>query len=145
SPTQGVTERWETLKNELLAHPDVLAVTASKLVPGMENPNSFSVRRAGAVQNLDTPLPFLFVDYGFFETYEVPLLSGRVFSENFPADRVALPPLDTPAGSEGTANFVLNASAARDFGWTPESAVGREFDVARNGYTLRGRIVGVVA
>lgn len=144
SPTQGVTQRWETLKDELLAHPDIVEATASNLVPGNENPNSFSVRRAGTRQDLDTPLPFMFVDYGFFETYDVRLLGGRTFKEEFATDRVALPTPDAAPTEEGTGNFILNASAARNFGWTPDEAVGQPFDVTRNGRTLRGTIVGVV-
>ncbi len=142
-PSQGLTQQWEALKTELLTHPAIVEVSASKLIPGEENLNSFSVRKAGEVENLDFPLPFLFVDYAFFETYEVQLLSGRTFSEEFPADRVALPGTNASAAPI-SANFIVNASAARDFGWSPDMAVEQELDLVRNGYTLRGRIVGVV-
>jgi putative ABC transport system permease protein len=149
APTQGLTQQWETLKAELLSHPDIVQVSASRLTPGQENPNSFSVRRAGEVEDLDFPLPFLFVDHGFFETYEVQLLSGRTFSEEFPADRIALPNVSTAESAVATdktlnSNFILNASAAGDFGWSPEAAVEQELELVRDGYTLRGRVVGVV-
>ncbi|MES2606397.1 MAG: ABC transporter permease [Pseudomonadota bacterium] len=152
-PSQGLTPRWETLKTELLTHPDVLSVTASSVIPGQENANSFSVRRAGDVANLDFPLPFQFVDYAFFETYQVPLLSGRTFTEAFPADRITLPAPNAaatgsaaePVSRQINTNFILNASAARDFGWSPDTAVEQELELVRNGYTLHGRVVGVVA
>ncbi len=152
-PSQGLTQRWETLKTELGAHADIVDISASSLIPGQENLNSFSVRKAGEVDNLDFPLPFLFVDYAFFETYEVSLLSGRTFSEEFPSDRVSLPVMDPAPSADSltntgnsliSANFILNASAARDFGWSPDVAVEQDLDLARNGYTLHGKIIGVV-
>ena len=139
-PSQGVTAAWPALREELLRHPGILAVTASNLVPGMENLNSFGVRPAGEAQARD--MPFLFVDQGFFETYAVPVLAGRTFSEDFPNDRIELP---TTGAYEGSGSFILNEVAARDFGWTPEAAIGENFEVFTRDVSMTGRIVGVVA
>ena len=146
TPTQGLTAQWEALKDRLLDHPDVVAVTASNLAPGMENLNSFEVRRPGASEM--KVVPFLFVDYDFFETYEVPVLSGRTFDEDFPADRITLSaPNAAPAAADTSlgGNYILNVSAARAFGWTPDEAVDQQLDLQRMGVRMNGRVVGVVA
>jgi putative ABC transport system permease protein len=140
-PSQGLTGRWETLREELLAHADIVSVTASNLLPGQENLNSFGVRPVGQEQMRD--MPFQFVDVDFFETYEVPLVAGRTFSREFPNDRVDLPSLPD---SETDGNFLLNEAAVRDFGWTIDDAIGQEFEIGTGaGLSMRGRIVGVVA
>src|SRR5690606_8328188 len=88
-------------------------------------------------------MPFMLIDYDFFETYAVELLAGRTFSTDFPNDRIELPGRDSRRSG---ASFILNASAVRDFGWTPEEAIGKDFEVfATAGLSLSGRIVGVVA
>jgi putative ABC transport system permease protein len=69
----------------------------------------------------------LAVDYNFFETYEVPIVAGRQFSLDFPAD---------PAES-----FIVNETAVREFKWeTPENALGKTID--REG--KKGKVVGVI-
>ena len=140
SPSQGLTPRWETLRQELLQHPGVSEVTASSLVPSMENASSLNVKVAG---NPDSrSMPRMFVDYDFFETYAIDVLAGRSFSEEFPADR-----LPATWSAEMAGNFILNESAARDLGWMPEEALDQAFEVSPDdgGFATRGRIVGVVA
>jgi putative ABC transport system permease protein len=152
SPSQGLPN-WETLRQELLRQPGVSEVTASSIVPGMENANALMVRTATNPEA--RALPRMFVDYGFFETYGVDLVAGRLFNEEFPADR--LPDLGQggPVGAFGTAdamkqmagNFILNESAVRDLGWTPEEAIDQPLEVYADDGRLgiNGRIVGVVA
>jgi putative ABC transport system permease protein len=139
SPSQGLTARWDTLRQELLRNPNITEVTASNLVPSMENTNTMAIRLTGAAEA--PSLPFMFVDYGFFETYGVRVLAGRVFSEDFPSDR-----LPATADRDMAGNFVLNESAARLLGWTPEAAIDQPFEaITPTGFATRGRVVGVVA
>jgi putative ABC transport system permease protein len=154
SPSQGLPN-WETLRQELRRQPGVVEVTSSYIVPGMENGSAFNVRTG---DNPETrTMPRLFVDYGFFETYAVDLLAGRLFSEDFPSDR--LPDIG-PGGTGVTdalglaeamarmsGNFIVNESAARDLGWTPEEALDQPFEATSEdgSFGVNGRIVGVVA
>ncbi len=152
SPSQGLPN-WETLRQELLRQPGVSEVTASSIVPGMENANALMVRTATNPEA--RAIPRMFVDYGFFETYGVDLVAGRLFNEEFPADR--LPDLGQvgPVGAFTTAdtmkqmtgNFILNESAVSDLGWTPEEAIDQPLEVYADDGRLgvNGRIVGVVA
>ena len=140
SGTYGLTSRWETLREELLRLPGVAGVSASSLEPGMENLNDIPVRVQGAPETMGNVFSTMFVDYDFFETYKVDVLAGRSFTQDFPADR--LPPVLAP---EMEGNFILNASAARAFGWTPEQAIDQLFESGITGsFRIRGRIVGVV-
>jgi putative ABC transport system permease protein len=142
SPTQGLTSRWETLRAELLNHPGVVSVTASSLLPGMENLNDTYGSAQGAPKTDGLVLRSMLVDFDFFETYKVDLLAGRLFSTDFPGDR--LPPA---LSSAMTGNFILNEAAMREFGWTQaEQAIGQPFALEAVGASaLTGNIVGVVA
>ena len=141
SPTQGMTARWEALREELRNYPEVVSVTASSLLPGAENLNDIFGHEQGTPVSEGTALRSMMVDYDFFETYAIELLAGRYFSADFSADR--LPP---EVASEMAGNFLMNESAVRNFGWTPEEAVGKPFELLFGGNTpIRGNIVGVVA
>jgi putative ABC transport system permease protein len=60
------------------------------------------------------------VDYQWFDHYGVRFLAGRAFREN--ERRVEMPTEERPV-TPGAA--ILNESAARRFGWTPDEAVGQ--------------------
>ena len=76
------------------------------------------------------------VGYDYFDLLDIPLVSGRTF---FAA-----------SGTDDTAAVVLNQRAVRQFGFTPETALGKSVRtyVQENGQTygdLTGTVVGVVA
>jgi putative ABC transport system permease protein len=137
----GPPSRWSALKAELLRNRDVLGVTGVDKTPGSVNLNSLEVTPEGGTQS--HTLVSQFVDYGFFEVFDIKPLVGRLFTPEFPADSLEAPA--TQGGKPG-GNFILNAAAARELGWTPESAMGKQLkapfgpDVVLDGY-----VVGVVA
>jgi putative ABC transport system permease protein len=67
------------------------------------------------------------VDADFFDVYDMRVVAGRAFSPDFPSDT---------AGA-----VVLNETAARTLGWTPETALGRTLTVDDEPVP----VVGVVA
>ena len=76
------------------------------------------------------------VGYDYFDLLDIPLVSGRIFS--------------AASGTDDTAAVVLNERAVRQFGFTPETALGKSVRtyVYENGQTygdLTGTVVGVVA
>src|SRR5690606_33037076 len=103
SRSVGLTARWPALREELLKHPAIVSVSASDTAPGTENLNSVPTRSQASAEVRN--LPPLTVDYGFFETFGIELLAGRLFSEEFPADR-----LPETISSDMSGNFILNAS-----------------------------------
>jgi putative ABC transport system permease protein len=137
SLTRGLGDRWETLKREWLANPEIMHVTASNLTPGMQNSNAIGIRAEGG-DPAGRGIPFLWVDYGFFETYQIDLVAGRTFSEEFGVDRLAAGP--TENGTAGA--YVINELAAREFGWTAEEAIGKWLELGPG--QNRGPVVGVV-
>lgn len=145
TPDSGVFGNtwWPALKSELMSNPDIVAATQS-----LNRPYSslfiseFDVRyQDGAQPTTLTQLP---VEYDFFETYQVPLLAGRPFSEEFGGERLLQPTDDNPFT---TAAFVLNRAAVEKLGWTPDEAVGKwvERDYSEDfSRIVRGQVVGVV-
>ena len=73
----------------------------------------------------------MIVDYEFVETYQVELAAGRSFTRAFSTDSSA---------------FVLNETAARGLGWSPEEAVGQElwWDEWGSDVVRKGQVIGVV-
>jgi putative ABC transport system permease protein len=139
SSRSGLGEQWETLKREWLAHPDITHVTASMLTPSMQNTLSIGIAAEGRDPK-GGGIPFLWIDYDFFETYGIELVAGRTFSEEFGSDRMT-----APQGQNGRSGgaYVISELAARRFGWTQEEAVGKSLELTPRAWT-RGPIVGVV-
>jgi putative ABC transport system permease protein len=60
------------------------------------------------------------VDYQWFDHYDIEFLAGRAFRQN--EMRVEMPSEENPLTR---AAAILNESAARRFGWSPDEAVGK--------------------
>ena len=122
----GLGPQWETLKHEWLANPEITAVTASNLAPGMENTSALGFVVEGAGSEAGTGITELWVDYGFFETYGIEVLAGRAFDEQLGTDRPVF-----AAGAARLGNYarpgayVINEGVAQRYGWTPQQAIGK--------------------
>lgn len=67
------------------------------------------------------------IDYDFLKTYNMELIAGRTFSQDYPSDE-----------QQG---FLVNEAAVREFNWdTPEKTLGKTID--REG--KKGQVVGVI-
>jgi putative ABC transport system permease protein len=141
SQEDGLGAQWEALRREWLVHPEITEATASFQTPGSVIGVFSRVRVEGGEPDLP-PIPTMFVDYGFFETYGIELLAGRTFSEDFGADR--LPDAADENGGRAP-GFILNALGARRYGWTPETAIGKWVEMYNGPSVLHGTVVGVVA
>jgi putative ABC transport system permease protein len=60
------------------------------------------------------------VDYQWFDHYDIDIIAGRAFRQN--EMRVPEPTEENPVVK---ASAILNVSAARRFGWSPEEAIGK--------------------
>ena len=137
-------ETYEPLKAELEAHPDIVSVVYSSRVPGMLNLDSGTYVRGDQQISDETMIGVsdIKVDYQWFDHYEVEFLAGRTFLET--ERRIELPSDEKPV-TQGAA--ILNVSAARRFGWTPEQAVGqrvRELTSSGLERFIEREVVGVI-
>ena len=139
---EGLGSNYQTMKQELLRHPSVVSVTAANLMPGDQNTNSDGVRYEGSDENF-VGLPYLAVDYDFFETFDIELITGRSFSEERGTDLFIEPTTDNP---NTTASYIVNEIAARQMGYSPDEVLNKWFEVGRGGggsLTARGPVIGV--
>ncbi len=137
-------ETYEPMKAELESHAGIESVVYSSRVPGMQDLDGSGYVPEGeqVTEENAQGLSDIKVDYQWFEHYDIEFLAGRSFREN--ERRIEMPSEEHPV-TRGAA--VLNESAARRFGWTPQEAVGKiirqPMDEALTTFVDR-EVVGVV-
>jgi putative ABC transport system permease protein len=124
--SERVAQNYEAFRNELIQNPRILSASASSEVPADSHYSNSYVNRVGFEDPVSTIL--FTCDYDYVETYRMELLAGRTFSREFSTD------------VEGT--IILNESAARRIGWTPEESIGQRLEGAYE--ESASLVVGVV-
>jgi putative ABC transport system permease protein len=140
---EGLGAQWPALKQQLLQQGGVTHVTEGDMYPGSAGNRSFLVEGgpANGVQMLAKN-----VGFDFFDTYDIELVAGRYFNERFSTD-VFLPPPNVREGVQPTGSYVLNETAVRTLGWTPQEAIGKNLEMDFSfdfSLTVAGPVVGVV-
>jgi putative ABC transport system permease protein len=141
--TEGLGAGWPALKQQLLQLSGVTHVAESDMNPRTPEDRSFRAE-GGAPEGMI--MQGKRAGFGFFDTYDIALIAGRYLDERFSTD-LFLPPSTVPEGTQATASYVLNAAAVRALGWTPEQAIGKNFEMDFSNdfsFTVAGPIVGVV-
>jgi putative ABC transport system permease protein len=110
--TWGMMENnYDTVKSELLRHPDILAATACSGVPG-KGINRTYYYPTGLQAEKGLALRSLRADHDFFRVFDIPVVAGRPFQKDIRTDTYGA--------------LVLNEQGARAFGWaTADEAVGK--------------------
>jgi putative ABC transport system permease protein len=121
------------LKNSLLDESGIENAAVSSEIPGGQNFYGLEVNPEGFPKNTMS-MNSLGMDEDFISTYNIHVISGRNFSRSMVSDE--------------TSSFILNESAVKFLGWTPEAAIGKRFEFVV--YTShreerKGEIVGVVS
>ena len=125
------SQRYETLKNRLTEHPDILSATACKQVPAIKRGMELTAHNVGRDAEEDFAVEFYAVDDDFLDHFGIEVKAGRMpFTEwSF-------------AGAEGL-EVMINEVAMRKMGYaSPEQAIGQKVSVSIN--NMVGVIVGVV-
>ncbi len=118
-------EQFDAVKQELLSHPNILAVTASANVPTYGYSFSNSLWRwEGQDPDEEILMRASFVDVDFLETLGIELLAGRDFSREFSTDQDAA--------------VAVNEAAARAMGM--EDPVGRRLSLGERESTIVGLV-----
>jgi putative ABC transport system permease protein len=129
----------ETFLTRLRALNNVENATNSNFVPGDGYPMQTRITLQGESEQL--MVGYIPVGFGFFETYGVIPITGRIFSEEFSTDPVIGP---GESQQRAVANTVINETAALAFGFaTPAQALGKTFTAGIN-FRTDFTIVGVV-
>ncbi len=121
-----VEERYESIKYVLLQNPHIQAVTSSYFEPGVDQGIDISVVPGGAEGGEPVTMNLYFLNYDFFDFFEIEFIEGR----NFNKERIT----DFKSG------VILNEKAAK-IAWR-ESASGKQIKYT-NGQIL-GTVIGVV-
>lgn len=110
--SRQVSEKFDVLRNQWLSHPNILAVTGTQNLP-------IDLRQATVVNDDkggdpgdDLHIYQMRAGYDFLDLYEIDLIAGRDFSRE----------------RNDSINLILiNQTAAKVMGWTPEEAIGKRF------------------
>ena len=127
----------DALKQSLAAEPSIEGVAASRMVPLDGGKLVSQARLADGVQEFVIRNDNIDPDY--LKVYGIKLLAGRNLSKARGED--VFP--DPDAKNNPNANILVTAAAARQFGFTPQTAVGKVIFYGRA--KARCTIVGVVA
>jgi putative ABC transport system permease protein len=116
-------------------------VAISDAVPFSDDHNG--VRAHAAASTVGEEFALVPASPDFMSLYGIRLLAGRLLSEQLGADGI------TPAQMSGEAgppiNILINATAARRLGYSPQTAIGKALTLEIRGAGTSVNIVGVVA
>lgn len=120
------TTNFETIRRELQQTGFVRDMGRSSRIPSGRLLDSWdaSAMKGDSMAPVDVNLRGLRIDYDFIPTYQIGVAAGRNFSRSFGTD---------------TSMIVLNETAVKLLGWTPQEAIGKRF---RYG-SRDGHIIGV--
>jgi putative ABC transport system permease protein len=132
----AVNTQWSAFSARMLEGPGILSATHSLSSPQL--PSRIELEVGGEGQSDKVELVMMMSDPDFFATYRIPLVAGRAFSRDSGLDRTQR--FDPAAPDSVLGNVMLNESAARQLGWSPQDAIG-QFVRTDNG--ARYAVVGV--
>jgi putative ABC transport system permease protein len=121
----SIFQNYSTFKNKLLETSEVKQVTHLSHDLGQSTLPYYPFKREGKDEEM--MLPSLSAGYDFLETYGLSMSQGRYFDINAPGD--------------STLAFVINESAAKQFGW--QDAINRHITFGVNG-NPKHRVIGVI-
>lgn len=128
-----VRGKYQTFKERALQNPLIKSVSASMEEPGGETLDMMTVESPELDEShKDTPLYVLSVDDNFLNFFDLPLVAGSSFSLYNP--------------SRKGEDYILNETAVKKLGWTPQEAIGRSFKIKFDYSDIfyGGTVVGVV-
>ncbi|MBR08521.1 MAG: hypothetical protein CMP48_12695 [Rickettsiales bacterium] len=119
-------QKMNAFENELKQLPGVLGSTVSSNVPGFGMVNRNVIPEGRTAEN---PLiaPVYSVDYDFIDVYDIEMVAGRTFSEEY--------------GTDHLSSFIINRFAVNEFEFgSPEESLGKKINIEGK----EGQVIGVV-
>jgi len=125
-----LSDSYDAFYNELTRSALIKNATRSSRIPTgrlLDSQGSPSIMKGDSLINTGVTLKMVAIDYEFFDTYNIEMASGRMFSKSIPTD-------DSLA-------FIINETAARKLGWaTNEEGINKDFVYGG----VRGKLIGIV-
>ncbi len=110
-PTVGdIARNYRTFKQELLKNPDIKYVTGMEDILGVDH-NTRRVVIEGLSEEQAFWYPMFMVRHDFVEAFDIDVVEGRAFSEEFPSDTIHA--------------IMINETMVKNMGWTNEEAIGK--------------------
>jgi putative ABC transport system permease protein len=125
--TQMLKGNEKTFKEQLLTDSRVISASIASQIPGQNDSDGTQAFPKGKENegNMGMHINIYHIDYEYLATLGMKLIHGRNLSQDFPSDSTGI---------------VMNETGAVEFGWTPESAIGKSIVARQREY----RVVGVV-
>ena len=115
----GIEKKYEIVKQKLLQNPDINNVTSSDHLPQIINSGTLDW---GTKENKNHLAWQTNVDFDYLKTFDLKMVQGRFYSENFPSDK--------------SSAIVIDENAVKLLGW--ENPVGKRFFYEGQYYTTIG-------
>ncbi len=123
-----IYQKFESLRDQLLAQPGISEVTLSSRVPSgrLLDSQGATAEVNGNMEDVNFRIADVHVDHDFLNSFEIDLAAGRNFDRN--------------RTSDSTEAFIINEAALKAVGWaSAEEAIGKKFDYGQR----KGYIIGV--
>ena len=120
----NIFEHYETIAQNLKSNPNIVSVSSGSYLPNEIQSSTSGVNWDGREERVKFYLQN--IHYDFLEMMDIELVAGRYFSEDFSTDE--------------TNAFILNESAVKGMGLTPEEVLGTELKM----WKRQGNVIGVV-
>ena len=125
--------KYNVFRNKALQNPLIKSVTASMEEPSGETVDALQVESPAIDEShKGKPLYVLSVEDNFLSFFDIPLVAGRTFPSFNPEQKKE--------------DYILNETAVKYLGWTPEEAIGRPLKIKFDSPDIfyGGTVVGVV-
>jgi len=119
---QVVRQRLASVKNELRADSRIQQVAAASETPTFVQ-GGYSLWAEGRAEDFRMTLSAVGADQDFVKTLGIRLLTGEDFTENDVAQ------MTNDSAELRRYRFIINESAAKELGWTAESAIGKRLRI----------------
>jgi len=126
-PVRGmisIEENYETVKAAFSQHSSITGAAVSSKVIG-QRLDRWDTELVGEGEDEGRVLNHMYTGPDFLNVYKIDLIAGRNFS------------LEQGTDAKGT--FILNRTAAAEYGWSPEDALGKRLESI-----VAGEVIGVV-
>jgi putative ABC transport system permease protein len=125
---EELANSYDAFYNELVKNTAIKNVGRSSRVPTgrLLDSQGAQIQEGDSLVSTDITIKNVRVDHAFFDTYSIPINSGRNFSKEIKSD-------DSLA-------FILNESAVKMIGWTNGDAIGKVLQYGG----VKGQVIGVV-